>query len=183
MNEVSVSWPDIIIIAVIVLSVIIGIFRGLIQESISLVTWVGAIIVGVVFTQEFSPYMTFTDVPFIRSLSAFMILFVLTVFLGAIVNFFIGKLVRKTPFSVPDRVLGSVFGFARGAILVTIAVLLTGLTQFTQTKTWQESKLIQEFEKVAIWMKDRLPEKYAQPFNFDDEPENDSEEQDSTSES
>lgn len=165
----TVIWPDILIFSIILISVIFGIFRGFIQESISLVTWVGAIIMGVVFTSDLAPVMTFTDEPFIRSLVAFMLLFVLTVFLGALVNSLVGKLVRKTPFSIPDRVLGSIFGLFRGVVLVTVAVLLAGLTSFTQTETWQKSRSIQEVEKVAVWLKARLPERFAEPFNFDDE--------------
>ena len=165
----AVIWPDLLIVGVIIVSVIVGIFRGFIQESISLITWIGAIIVGVLFTKALVPFMTFTSVAFIRSLAAFMILFVLTVFLGAVINYFIGKMIRKTPFSAPDRILGSLFGFFRGVVLVSIGVLLAGLTSLTETPTWQSSRTIAHFEKVAIWCKERLPEKYAKSFQFDED--------------
>lgn len=171
MDTSSISWPDIIIVAVIAISVIIGIFRGFIQEMVSLTTWVGAIILGVLFTQELVPYMTFTDVAFVKSLVSFMAIFVAVVFVGALINYFIGKVIRKTPFTIPDRILGSVFGFLRGVILVSIAVLLGGLTSVTQTDVWKESRAIQEFEKMAIWIKNRLPERFAEPFKFEDEGE------------
>lgn len=168
MEQMGIGWPDIIIVSAIVISVIIGLMRGLIKESLSLVTWIIAIVLAVLFTQQLAVYMTFTKVEFIRSVVAFFIIFVSVVLIGSIVNFFIGKVVRKTPFSAPDRALGAIFGLLRGVVIVTIMVLLGGLTQIPQVDWWQESTSIQKFEMLAIWAKNRLPEENAKHFKFPD---------------
>lgn len=162
------NWPDIFIITVILLSFLIGLFRGLIKESLSLVTWVLAIVLAAMFAEPFSSVITFTKEPFIRMVTAFFIIFLSTVIVGAFINYFVGLLVRKTPFSTPDRVLGGGFGLLRGVVIMTVVVLLAGLTPLTQADWWQTSYSVEKFETLAIWVKERLPEEHAKPFKFPD---------------
>lgn len=164
-----VGLPDLIILGMICLSVLIGVVRGFVKESISLITWVVAIGLSMVFTSGLAEYMTFTKIPLVRMMAGFLIIFVGTIFLGAILNFAVGVLVRKTPFSVPDRVLGSVFGLLRGFVFVTILVLLGGLTPFPEASWWKGSYSVSQFETMAIWLKDQLPEDNAKVFNFPDQ--------------
>ena len=48
--------------------------------------------------------------------------------------------------------LGSLFGIARGVLIVAILVLIGGLTVLPQDSWWQESMLIPHFEDLAVWM-------------------------------
>jgi membrane protein required for colicin V production len=173
MEEYALGWPDIFIAAVIFLSVIIGLLRGLIKESISLVTWVIAIILAVIFSPELAKHMTFTQVAFIQTVTAFFIIFISAVLVGSIFNFLVGKLIRKTPFSAPDRALGGIFGLLRGVVVVTVVVLLAGLTPVPTSSWWQQSFSIEKFEVLAVWVKERLPEDYAKPFKFPDKVQDD----------
>jgi membrane protein required for colicin V production len=161
--------PDFVILGLILLSILIGIIRGLIKESISLITWVVAITLAVLFASPFSQYMTFTKMAFLQTLSAFLIIFVGSVFIGAIFNFIIGSFVRKTPFSFADRILGAIFGFLRGILFVGILILLGGLTPLPTTPWWQKSYVISKFQVFAIWLKERLPEENAKAFHFGNE--------------
>ncbi len=151
------------------LSILIGIVRGFVKESISLVTWVVAIGLAVVYTTHLAEHMTFTKHSFAKNLASFLVIFVGTVFIGAIINYIIGGMIRKTPFSIPDRVLGSLFGVLRGICFITILVLVAGLTPFPQEKWWQDSYAINRFQVLAIWVKDRLPDENAKVFHFSKE--------------
>lgn len=162
------SWPDIVIVSVIFFSILVGLLRGFVKELLSLVSWGLAIALAVMYSGAFSQVLTFTKEPFIRTVAAFFIIFISTVLVGALVNFFIGKLVRSTPFSGPDRVLGSGFGLLRGVVIVTVVVLLAGLTPLTKEDWWKASYSVERFETMAIWVKERLPEEHAKPFNFPD---------------
>jgi len=162
----NIGTPDLVIAGIIVLSILIGILRGLVKESISLVTWIVAICLAVMYSEPLSTHMTFTSVGFVRNLTAFLLIFVGTVFVGALINFAIGGFIRKTPFSLPDRVLGSLFGLLRGMVFVTILVLLGGLTPFPETPWWKNSYAVSHFQELAIWLKDRLPDENAKVFNF-----------------
>ena len=82
----------------------------------------------------------------------------------------IGSFVRRTPFSLPDRILGSAFGLLRGVALVSILILLAGLTPFPEAPWWQGSYSIAKFQNFAIWLKDRLPDETAKVFRFPGDP-------------
>jgi len=166
----SLGTPDLIIAGMIVLSILIGIARGFVKESISLVTWIVAIVLSILYSGSLAEYMTFTKVTLVRSLTAFLLIFLSIIFAGAIVNYTVGTLVRKTPFSAPDRVLGFAFGFLRGVVFVSILVLLAGLTPLPEAPWWQGSYMVSRFQVFAIWLKDRLPDEHAKVFHFPGEP-------------
>ncbi|HRE30652.1 MAG TPA: CvpA family protein [Candidatus Berkiella sp.] len=165
----TIGTPDIIISGLIIVSILIGIVRGFIKELISLITWIVAIVLATMFTSELAEHMTFTKTPYIRLLCAFLLIFVGVVFVGAIFNYFIGTFVRKTPFSVADRVLGSIFGLFRGVVLLVILVLLGGLTFLPKESWWQTSYFIPRVQVLSLWLKEQLPEEYAKAFKFADD--------------
>lgn len=166
----TLGTPDLIISGMIVLSVLIGVARGFVKESISLITWLVALALSILYAGDLSDHMTFTKVTLIRSLTSFLLIFVSIVFVGAIVNYMVGSFIRKTPFSAPDRILGSLFGLLRGVAFVSILVLLAGLTPLTEAPWWQTSYMVSKFQVYAIWLKDRLPDEHAKEFRFPGDP-------------
>lgn len=166
------SWgtPDLLIMGMIALSILMGVARGFVKESISLVTWVAAIALSVLYSSDLAKHISFTKNALIQGLCSFLLIFVSVVFMGALVNYMAGGFIRKTPFSVPDRVLGSVFGFLRGVVLVSVLILLAGLTSFPSSPWWQESYMVSHFQGVAMWIRDRLPDENAKVFNFPGDP-------------
>lgn len=164
------TTADLLVGGSIFLSVLIGITRGFVKESISLITWLVAIGLSIFYAGSVSSHITFTKIGLVKNLIAFLIIFVGIVFLGAIINYMVGSFVRRTPFSVPDRILGSAFGLLRGVALVTILVLLAGLTPFPEAPWWQSSYTINKFQGFALWLKDRLPDDIAKVFRFPGDP-------------
>ena len=63
-------------------------------------------------------------------------------------------------------VIGGVFGFLRGILLVTIIVMLLGLTTLPKESWWDESFFMFRFEVIATWLKDLLPGEISRYFNF-----------------
>jgi membrane protein required for colicin V production len=169
-EDIMMTTPDLCIAAVILFSILIGIVRGFIKESISLVTWLVAIALSIYFAGNISQHMTFTKIGLVKSMVAFLVIFVGVVFIGAIVNYMVGSFIRRTPFSLPDRILGSAFGLFRGVALVSILVLLAGLTPLPEAPWWQNSYSINKFQGFALWLKDRLPDETAKVFRFPGDP-------------
>jgi membrane protein required for colicin V production len=162
----EVNWADIIILGIITVSVVISLIRGFVKEAISLTSWVLAAGFAIKFCQPFSEWITFTSMGSLRVIIAFLLIFVSFVFVGAIINYVIGKMIRKTPFSFPDRVLGMFFGAFRGALVVSLLVLLAGLTPFPNDPWWQSSRLVPKFQVVAEWFQHQLPTEISQHFSF-----------------
>jgi len=65
-----------------------------------------------------------------------------------------------------DRVLGIVFGIARGALVVGVLVLVAGLTPLPQDPWWEQSVLLGRFEAMALWLRSYLPPEVAAYFTF-----------------
>ncbi len=153
------SWLDLVILGIILLSALISLIRGFVKESISLITW---IVAGVVAFRYFSPMAgllePFIEAPTIRNIAGFAVLFISTLVIGAIVNFLMSQLVSKTGLSGTDKTLGVVFGGARGVLIVTMVVLLASLTPMPEAQWWQDSVTVGYFQQLAEWVKGIIPE-------------------------
>ena len=160
-------WVDYILLGVIVISALLSLWRGFVTEAISLLSWIVGLWVAVVFFQDLAHLMKdWIDTPSIRDVSAFAILFIGTVLVGGLVNYLAGQLVAKTGLTATDRVLGMLFGIARGIVIVAVLVLLAGLTALPQDPWWQEALLLEHFQDMALWLRSFLPANIAENIRF-----------------
>ncbi len=151
-------WIDFAIIGLIAISLVIGLFRGLVKEAFSLLTWIIAVWVGLTFSREFATYLeSFIVYPSARIATAFGILFLITLIIGGIVSYLLGVLVLKTGLTGSDRFAGMLFGIARGMVVVAVMVMLAGLTPLPEDSWWKESLLIPPFQSLALWLRDHVP--------------------------
>jgi len=163
----AIAWIDVVIISLIALSAILSLFRGFVKEALALITWLIALWVAMAFYEELAAWLSqWIAVPSAQKVTAFGILFVCVLLLGAIVNYLAGKLVDKTGLTGTDKMLGVVFGIARGAVIVAILVLLAGLTPVPQDPWWQDSQFLGYFEDLAMWMRDFLPSEIANNITY-----------------
>lgn len=151
------NWLDYGILALIVVSVIMGIVRGFVREAMSLVTWVVAIVVGVLYCQPVAALFTSISMEGVRLLLAFILLALSTLIVGGIISYFLARLITFTGFSITDRLIGILFGLARGAVVISFLVMLAEPTPFKNDPLWRESTLVPRFQPMAAWMKDKFP--------------------------
>lgn len=148
------TWVDWSIIALIAVSGLISLTRGFVKEAVSLVVWIvaGAVawLYGGALAAHLAPYI---ELPSARVIAGCAILFVLTLMVGALLAHLLGMLVQATGLSGTDRLLGMIFGLARGALLVVITVGLLSLAPVQQDPWWQQSKLLPDFLMIADWSK------------------------------
>lgn len=156
------NWADYAILAMLGLSVLMGLWRGFVVEVLALAVWMAAFwvawLIGPVLAESFSASIS---TPSVRILLGYALCFVAVLIAGAIVTFLMRKLVQGSGLSGSDRLLGMVFGLARGLALVTLVVLLLGFTPFAQDPWWRESRLLPGFERSAHWLRERLPAEVA----------------------
>lgn len=153
------NWIDYTIIAIIALSVLISVMRGFVREVISLVIWVAAIAVSFIFYRYIANLMVnIIHSDEVRLIVSFVGLFLATLVLGMLINYLIGQLVANTGLSGTDRVLGIIFGIARGILVVVLMMVLVGLTPFAKESSWQESVLIPHFQPLESWLSNFLPD-------------------------
>jgi membrane protein required for colicin V production len=161
-----VNWADYCIIAVLALSVLIGLWRGLIAEVMALACWAAAFWVAWMFGDKLAALFTSIEVPSVRLLLGYGLCFLGVLVAGALVAFVLRKLVAGSGLSGTDRLLGMIFGLARGVLLVLLAVLLLGFTPFPKDPWWQQSQLMPGFQNGAEWLSAKLPENVSKHLDY-----------------
>lgn len=159
-------WVDYVIIGIIGLSALISLVRGFMREALSLVVWILAFWVAWTFFRELAQHLTWFSVPSVRLGVSLALLFLVTLMVGGLVNFLVGQLVDKTGLTGTDRLIGMLFGAARGILLVTLLILLAGLTPLPDDPWWKSSQLIEYFQELAVWLKTFLPEDIGEKFKY-----------------
>ncbi len=141
------SGADWVILAVIAGSALISLVRGFVREALSLVAWVVAFAVAMVFHAQLASQLTGAiETPSLRAIAAWLALFLVTLLVMGLINFLLSQMVRASGLSGTDRFLGSLFGVARG--FVVVLALLIVIPQFLpvrQDPWWQQSILIPVF--------------------------------------
>lgn len=156
----SLNWADYSIIGIVVLSVLLSLARGFIREFLSIVTWIIAFWVAFQFDDLLAPRLApYIHTPSLCIIVSFIILFVLTLIVGSLINFSLSKLISSTGLGGIDRLLGMIFGLARGVLLIGIILLLVSLTAFSQDPWWKTSILIPHFKPLVVWLNSFLPGK------------------------
>jgi membrane protein required for colicin V production len=141
---------DYIILAIILLSAIVGIVRGFLQEVCSLVTWVLAVWLAWQFGPALVPYLggVLAEEPY-GLWAGRAIVFVAVLVIGAVVGFAINHFIRMSLFSGLDRLLGFLLGLVRGVVILGVAVILAQAAQLDDEGWWQRSKLVPVVKPVA----------------------------------
>lgn len=170
MNAIdSMNWLDFVFFGIIILSVIISLFRGLIREVLSLFIWLAAFWVAYNFVNVgASSLERWIELPSARHLIAFVGLFISALIVGGMVNFIVGKLISKTGLSATDRFFGMFFGALRAIIVIVSITFFIKATPFSEDPWWQESKLAPQFSKISEWVRLKMPEEFSQYFSFID---------------
>ncbi|HIQ07173.1 MAG TPA: CvpA family protein [Thiotrichaceae bacterium] len=157
----AMNWIDIAIVLLIVLSAIVGLVRGFVREAFSLATWLAAIVLSIMFYKPLSTALPFQiPNPIAQNVLSFALIFLAVFIVGSVINYLITRATRAVGLGGVDRVLGGAFGVIRGALLVTLLVLLLGLgiTGIAETDIWKKSRLVPKFVDVAEWIKQETPD-------------------------
>jgi membrane protein required for colicin V production len=145
-----VSWIDVLIVAVCVGSAGFGYWRGFAKEALSVATWLAAIWLAWRFTWIVEPLLgDWVVAPELKIWAARALIFILIMIAGGIVSWLVRELVRATGLSGTDRVLGSLFGLGRGALIVGLAVIVLDYAELSSDPWWQEAKLKTASDRVA----------------------------------
>ncbi|MDC3332708.1 CvpA family protein [bacterium] len=150
------NWADWTIVAIVGISSLISIARGFVKEAISLAIWFFALFIPISFHERLAVLLeTSIESVSIRYILSFVILFVATFMVGAMIKRLMSQIVDKAGLTVPDRLLGIAFGVGRGILIVMLILILVPMAiPIQQDGWWQESRLIPEFLLVEQWCKD-----------------------------
>jgi membrane protein required for colicin V production len=159
----SLGWVDLALLAVLALSVVVGIVRGLVFEVLSLLGWVVAYFAA----QWLSPTVA-GWVPIgspgsaLNHGAAFALTFVAALIVWGLVARLVRLLLSMTPLTGPDRVLGGAFGALRGIVVLLAAATVVALTPAARAPAWQASHGAGWLGAMLQELKPVLPDEVAQ---------------------
>jgi membrane protein required for colicin V production len=134
---------DYTILCVVAISALVGLLRGFVRETVSLLVWIAAFWSAMSFSADVAVHMSgVIGNPSMRLAAAFIALFVAVLTAGVIVNYLLARLLKKAGVRTSDRLLGAVFGIARGALVVALVMVLVELTPLVESSAWQGSLIV-----------------------------------------
>lgn len=158
------ALTDWILLGVLLASMVVGLWRGLVYEVLSLAGWVAAFVVAQWLAPDVVGWL-----PFIKGAPAsvqyavaFAVVFVVTVFLAGLVSWLIKKLVETVGLRPVDRTLGGVFGLARGVVLLLALTVVLQLTGLSRDAWWSTAQGPVWLEVVLTGLKPLLPQTFVE---------------------
>jgi membrane protein required for colicin V production len=144
------AWVDIAFLSILGLSVLVGLLRGVVFEVLSLLGWVAAWLAAQWFAPAVAPHIPVgTAGSALNHGAAFASIFVAALIVWALVARLLRLMIRATPLSGVDRVLGATFGLARGLIVLLAITTVVMLTSLAKSAAWQQSR-------GAVWSYEAL---------------------------
>ncbi len=156
---------DYVVIAILAGSLLLGLWRGLTYELLSLAGWVVAFLVSKYFAPSLAPMMP-GDQSEIQTAVAYAAVFIASLILWAVLVKLTSKLVKALGLGGLDVVLGGVFGLMRGFLVVLVLAWLAGLTQIPAQPFWRTAQLSRPTEDVALITRSWLPDNVAQRIRY-----------------
>lgn len=152
---------DWIFVGVLGVSLVVGAWRGLVFEVLSVVSWVAAFVLAQWFAPDAALWLPMegaTEV--IRYAAGFVLVFIAAIFLGSLVAFLLKKLVTAVGLRPADRLLGAAFGLVRGSVVLLALTVVVGMTPMHTAAWWQEAVGPQVATVVLQAIKPVLPQDF-----------------------
>lgn len=152
------QWVDLIFIVIIGLSSITGLLRGFIKEFIALGVWILAVWAGYNYSGSLNPYLQpYIQDQSIRTIAGFIVVVLGVLIAGGIGNAILGLFLRGSGLGAMDKVLGGVFGFARGVFILSLIFAILSMTSLPYQQYVQSSRVYNQLLPVINWISSSLP--------------------------
>jgi membrane protein required for colicin V production len=162
-----VTWVDYAVLAVLALSIVWGLWRGLVREVISLAGWVMAFLAANLFAEPLAEVLPRSiPQPELRVIVAFVAIFVVTLTLATLAAMLLAKALKAAGLGGLDRTLGGLFGVARAALIVLAFALVAGLTSLPRQSAWTQSWWGPVLGRTMVQLKPWLPPPLAERLRY-----------------
>ncbi|MBP8035482.1 MAG: CvpA family protein [Burkholderiaceae bacterium] len=153
---------DFVLIAILGVSAVLGLLRGLLKEVLSLVAYVSAFLAAIWWGPEVSDWVeAWITQSFLRMALSYIGIFVAVLLTIGLFNMTLSALISKTGLTPADHGLGGLFGLVRGALFVLILVTLAGYTPLPNETWWKNAMFSGQVVAVVQQIKLRLPDPIA----------------------
>ena len=137
---VTLTAVDWILLAVLGLSMLLGIWRGLVQEVLSLAGWVAAFWLAQLYASQAAAWLPMEgSSQMLRHAAGFVAVFIAVLVATALVSWVVKKLLSAVGLGPLDRLLGSLFGLLRGLVILLAVTVVVGMTPMRESEAWQQA--------------------------------------------
>lgn len=151
---------DLVLLAIIALSAVFGLIRGLLATVLGVLSWVVAGWSAFRFGEQAALMLSAGMTPSVGEyVGGYLLVFVGALLAMALLSWMLRGVVNSTVLlKGPDRLLGLCLGTLRGLLLAVVAVLLMGFTSMPQEPSWRQSALLPWLQPSAEWLRSKLPQ-------------------------
>lgn len=159
---------DYIVLIVVAFSVLISVLRGGVREVLSILGWLAAFYVAKTYVGALIPLMP-EEIPTdeLKTLAAFVILFLLALLVAGLVATGLATLLSKAGLGWFNRIMGALFGLARGLLVIGVGAMLAGMTSIPKDDVWTTAMLSAPVEAMVKAALPLLPETLSKRVTFD----------------
>ena len=153
---------DGLLLAVLLLSVLLGAWRGLVYEVLSVASWVAAFVLAQGYADEAALMLPLDSLsPPLRLAVGFLVVFIAVAFAGGLLAWLVKKLVASVGLRPVDRILGSAFGLARGVVMLLAFAVVVSMSPMRDAAWWEDSVVADALVGTLHAIKPLLPEPVA----------------------
>ncbi|MBV7486301.1 CvpA family protein [Bordetella sp. BOR01] len=148
---------DFVVMAILAVSGLLGLLRGLLKEVLSLMAFVLAFIAAIWWGPTVYGWLeAYIETAMLRMGVAYAAVFIVVLLGVGLVNMTLAALIRTTGLTPADHGLGAIFGLARGLLIVLVLVALGGYTPLPQEPWWQDAMFshsaTEAVKQVKLWL-------------------------------
>ncbi|MFZ5503201.1 MAG: CvpA family protein [Pseudomonadota bacterium] len=156
---------DFAVIIISSLSLLFGLWRGLVYEVLSLLGWPLAFWISKIFSVKVVPWMPAMQEQ-VRVVSSYLLVFAAVLIVWSVLVWLLSRLIKAVGLGWLDRILGGIFGLLRGGLVVLVIAWLAGLSSLPEQSFWREAQTSRVVEDVALLTKAWLPDSVAQRIRY-----------------
>ena len=157
------STLDWIFVVVVLGSLLLGAWRGLVYEVLSLLGWLVAFVVARTWAQEVAVWLPLDGWDMqLRYAAGFVLLLVGSMFAWGVISWLSKQLIEAVGLRPVDRTLGALFGVLRGGLLLLVLALVIQYTPLHKALWWQDSVLAPWLTEALGWVLPALPQEWGQ---------------------
>lgn len=155
------SSTDWILLTVLAASMLVGAWRGLVYEVLSVMGWIAAFLLAQWLAPEVAEKLPMqSSGETLRYAAAFVLVFIASVFAAGLISALMKRLISAVGLRPVDRILGAVFGLFRGLILLLALSVVVHMTALQKSDWWLESKGAPMLITMLKGLRPMLPEKF-----------------------
>jgi membrane protein required for colicin V production len=156
---------DFFVIGILLFSLLLGLWRGLVHELMALLGWPIAFVLCKLFAGNIAPLLPLKEES-ARIAGAYAMVFIAALIVWSVLTRMLSKLLKAVGSGWSDRMLGGLFGVLRGGMMLLVLVWMVGLTNYFQQPFWRDALTSKTLEDAALLTKAWLPDSIAQRIHY-----------------